>query len=45
VGLATSVPGLLRSFLQSIKKGPGQDRNKSLHLSGKPKKTQPLHYF
>jgi len=33
--MATSVPGQQRSFLRSMQKGPGQDRNKSLHLSGK----------
>jgi len=36
--MVTSVPGQRRSFLQSIWKGAGQDRNKSLHLTGKPKK-------
>jgi len=39
VGMATSVPGQRRSFLRSMQKGPGQDRNKSLHLFGKPKNT------
>jgi len=34
----TSVLGQRRSFLRWIWKGPCQDRNKSLHLSGKPKR-------
>jgi len=38
VGVVTSVPGH-RSILRSIRKGPGQDHNKSLQLSGKPKTT------
>jgi len=30
VGVATFVPGQQRSFLRLIRKGPGQDSNKSL---------------
>jgi len=41
--VATFVPGQQRSFLRLIRKGPGQDSNKSL-LYRKAKKTQPLCY-
>jgi len=41
VGTATSVLGQWHSFLQSIRKNPGQDCNKSLHLSRKSSKKSP----